>query len=94
MGRNESSHQDDQAAYNRLRWHSRRGMLELDLLLEPFVTAVYPQLDQRLQERYRKLLDCEDQVLFNWLMRKSEEGIEPHREIIELIWHHKLSTGS
>ncbi len=30
---------------NRLYWHSRRGMLELDVLLVPFVREVYPHLN-------------------------------------------------
>ena len=28
--------------HNRAIWHSRRGMLELDLVLEPFVKLRYP----------------------------------------------------
>ena len=31
---------------NRLIWASRRGMLELDLMLQPFVEQHYDQLDQ------------------------------------------------
>ncbi len=31
---------------NRLYWHSRRGMLELDVLLVPFVKEVYPHLNE------------------------------------------------
>src|SRR5690554_7350317 len=29
----------------RLYWHSRRGMLELDVLLVPFLEEAYPSLD-------------------------------------------------
>ena len=29
----------------RLFWHSRRGMLELDVLLVPFLQEAYPTLD-------------------------------------------------
>ena len=31
--------------FNRMRWASRRGLLELDLLLGPFVEACYRELD-------------------------------------------------
>ncbi|WP_028240507.1 FAD assembly factor SdhE [Stutzerimonas azotifigens] len=62
----------DQTELNRLFWHSRRGMLELDVLLVPFVKEVYPQLDAEDQARYRKLLACEDQDLFGWFMERSE----------------------
>ncbi|MDT9121512.1 succinate dehydrogenase assembly factor 2, partial [Escherichia coli] len=46
----------DATELNRLFWHSRRGMLELDVLLVPFVKEVYPSLDAEDQARYRKLL--------------------------------------
>ena len=57
---------------NRLFWQSRRGMLELDVLLVPFVKEVYPGLDEEDQRRYRKLLSCEDQDMFGWFMQREE----------------------
>ncbi len=56
----------------RLYWHSRRGMWELDQLLVPFVEERYLQLDEADRERYRLLLDCEDQDMFGWFMRRAE----------------------
>ncbi|VFB18370.1 tpr repeat-containing protein [Pseudomonas fragi] len=52
---------------NRLYWHSRRGMLELDVLLVPFVKEVYATLNDVDRECYRKLLECEDQDMFGCL---------------------------
>ena len=69
---------NEDSAYKRLCWHSRRGMLELDLMLGPFVKERYPQLSVRDQNRYRDLLDCEDQDLFRWLLgleRADDAGI-------------------
>ena len=59
-----------------MRWASRRGMLELDLVLEPFVDARYAHLDERDRERFRQLLECEDQELFAWFMQREvpEDG--------------------
>ncbi|MBB2494812.1 FAD assembly factor SdhE [Aquipseudomonas ullengensis] len=62
----------DSTELNRLFWHSRRGMLELDVLLVPFVREVYATLDAEDQERYRKLLECEDQDMFGWFMQRNE----------------------
>ncbi len=72
----------DQIELNRLFWHSRRGMLELDVLLVPFVKEVYPSLDPEDQRRYQKLLACEDQDLFGWFMER-EEAQDPdiHRMV-------------
>ncbi len=62
---------EDQKAIEkkRLWWHSRRGMLELDVLLLPFLEEVYSDLSDEDQAKYRKLLDCEDPDLFSWFMQ-------------------------
>ncbi|MGL4316425.1 MAG: succinate dehydrogenase assembly factor 2 [Pseudomonas sp.] len=62
----------DSTELNRLFWHSRRGMLELDVLLVPFVKEVYATLGAEDQARYRKLLECEDQDMFGWFMQRNE----------------------
>ena len=54
----------------RLYWHSRRGMLELDVLLVPFLEEVYSDLPADDQARYRQLLECEDQDMFGWFMQR------------------------
>jgi len=51
-------------------WHSRRGMLELDLLLLPFATDKLAELDDSQQKIYQRLLEQEDQDLFSWLIEK------------------------
>jgi len=73
---------------NRLFWHSRRGMLELDLLLVPFVREAYPRLDEADQARYRTLLGCEDQDLFAWFMQRSQPEDDDLRAIVRLILQH------
>ncbi len=60
----------DTEEHNRMRWASRRGMLELDLVLEPFVNQRFPQLDATDRERYRQLMLSEDQELFGWFLRR------------------------
>jgi len=70
---------------NRLFWHSRRGMLELDLLLVPFVRETYPRLDSENQARYRKLLACEDQDLFAWFMQRTPPEDADLQAIVRLI---------
>jgi len=51
-----------------LQWRSRRGMLELDVLLEPFTREALADLSEAEQETYVRLLDCEDPDLFSWFM--------------------------
>lgn len=74
-----------QTELNRLFWHSRRGMLELDVLLVPFVKEVYADLDPEDQRRYQKLLACEDQDMFGWFMERSEPEDEDLRRMVRMI---------
>ena len=70
---------------NRLLWASRRGMLELDLILTPFVENVYDTLSKDDQLRFEVLLECEDQTLFMWFMQR-ENPSDPNMErIIKII---------
>lgn len=72
----------------RLYWHSRRGMWELDQLLVPFVEERYLQLDEADRERYRDLLDCEDQDIFGWFMRRAEPESDNLKRIVALVLEH------
>ena len=75
----------DSVELNRLFWHSRRGMLELDVLLVPFVREVYPHLDEADRERYRKLLECEDQDMFGWFMQRGEPEDADLKRMVRMI---------
>jgi antitoxin CptB len=72
-------------------WHSRRGMLELDLLLVPFSTDVFPQLSHLDQILYRDFLSAEDQDIFAWLMRRQEPSEERFNRIIDKILAHSVN---
>ncbi len=56
---------DDKLA--RLHWACRRGMLELDVLLQPFIEH-YPSLSAQQQQDFERLLSCDDPELFSWFM--------------------------
>ncbi|WP_441294599.1 succinate dehydrogenase assembly factor 2 [Gilvimarinus gilvus] len=70
---------------NRLFWGSRRGMLELDLVLLPFLDNVYPSLDQADKECYWKLLECEDQDMFAWFMRREDPDDPQLQRIVKIV---------
>ena len=54
--------------HKKMLWKSRRGMLELDLLLEPFCQNRYLQLTEDKKNHYQELLNHEDNQLYAWLM--------------------------
>lgn len=75
---------------NRLFWGSRRGMLELDLVLMPFLEQVYPNLAQADKERYWLLLEEQDQDLFAWFMRREDPAQPELQRIVDII---RANTG-
>lgn len=55
----------------RLHWRCRRGTTELDRLLTRFLEAPqggYNSLDAQGRENFERLLDCEDDLLIDWLL--------------------------
>lgn len=70
---------------NRMRWAARRGMLELDLVLEPFVAQRYAQLDASNRQRFTELMRCEDQDLYAWFMRKASPDDQELKGIVNVI---------
>lgn len=70
---------------NRMRWAARRGMLELDLVLEPFVRARYASLGRRDRQRFQRLMGCEDQDLFAWFLRRERPDDEELAEIVSTV---------
>ena len=72
----------------RMRWASRRGMLELDLVLEPFVNECYAELDDSDRQRYRQLMECEDQELFGWFLQHGQPEDPELAKIVEKILQH------
>lgn len=57
--------------FKRICWACRRGMLELDLVLVPYVEHRFRDLDEESQQRFIRLLDSEDTELFAWFLSRS-----------------------
>ncbi|MBB5209981.1 succinate dehydrogenase assembly factor 2 [Microbulbifer hydrolyticus] len=70
---------------NRLFWASRRGMLELDLVLLPFLENVYETLSEDDKQRYITLLDEQDQDLFAWFLRREDPEDPELKKIVQII---------
>lgn len=65
-----------------LRWQCRRGMLELDLLLIPFLDNHYANLEEKQQKTFLSLLEFPDAVLYEWFFNQS---VCPYPELQILI---------
>ncbi|PJE79393.1 FAD assembly factor SdhE [invertebrate metagenome] len=71
--------------FNQVLWKSRRGMLELDVLLAPFAQDCFPKLNNEQKESYIKLLSFEDPDIFRWLMGDNKPDDEEMCRIIDLV---------
>lgn len=57
----------DRNSVKKLRWQSRRGMKELDVLFEAFFAKQTGQLLAGAWPELEIVLDQEDDVLFDWI---------------------------
>jgi antitoxin CptB len=56
----------------RLRWQCRRGMLELDHLLDRFLDLGYSALTEPERLTFRRLLGEQDTSLSDWFMARAQ----------------------
>jgi succinate dehydrogenase flavin-adding protein (antitoxin of CptAB toxin-antitoxin module) len=69
--------------YNRLRWHSRRGMLELDILLQRFWEKFGDKLSAEDGEALEILLEYEDNDLLELIL--GDEGGESYGRTLQML---------
>lgn len=69
----------------KLRWACRRGMLELDVLLAPFVEEGYDALSDQQKIDFERLLASDDPDLFAWFMGHDRSKDQAIQALIELI---------
>ena len=60
-----------------LRWRCRRGMRELDVLLERYLRERYPSAPAAEQQAFAALLDLPDPELLAYVMRRQLPA-DPH----------------
>lgn len=76
---------DTEIEMARLQWRCRRGMLELDLLLQGFLKTVYPSLSRAEQACFVSLLELSDQKLSEYLLEQTPVSEKEFAHVIERI---------
>jgi antitoxin CptB len=66
----------------RVRWRSRRGLLELDIVLGRFIESHYMQLDDKEKQVFEALLDMPDNPLWDMIAGRQEAM---HMEQLSLL---------
>jgi len=72
-----------------LRWRCRRGMLELDIILNGFLDKSYSSLDNEQKEILDQMLDYPDQLLFDLFLGNINSS---DKEVSSLVSHIRHSV--
>ncbi|WP_147652451.1 succinate dehydrogenase assembly factor 2 [Vulcaniibacterium gelatinicum] len=75
----------DEAELRRLRWRCRRGMRELDQLLERWLDRGWAQSSEAERGAFLRLLDCEDDRLWRWFLGHETPDDDALRALVERI---------
>jgi len=76
-----ANHQSDPQNRARLRWRSRRGLLENDIMLTRFLDAHEEAMTDEEVDAYTRLMDLTDNDLMDLLLARKEPAGEvdlPH----------------
>ncbi len=68
----------------KLKWLCRRGMKELDVLLERFIADQQEDIGQGGWSELENLLAGEDDVLWDWIQHPESAGVQ-YRELLQSI---------
>lgn len=71
--------------WGRIRWQSRRGMRELDLMLLPFVEHDLPGCSAEVIADYMDLLSASDLELFRWLHGTARPDTARRQQMVDFI---------
>ncbi len=66
----------DEECFRRIRWRSRRGLLENDLLLTQFLESKNGRLLQHEHDGLARLLELPDNELLDLILERQEPGHE------------------
>lgn len=88
----ENSLMNDPENLARISWACRRGMLELDVLLVNFLKSAYQALSHEEKLVFIQLLECQDPVLFAYLMGHEEPTDKALAAMAKRIRDHARSS--
>ena len=69
----------------RLLWRCRRGIKEMDIILQEFINVSYDHLNDEDKNAFSKLLDEQDLDILNWIMGKDKPANDRLANIINII---------
>ena len=76
---------DEAALLRKVRCKCRRGMRELDRIMERYLSDRWPQASAAERDQFLSLLDVEDDKLFQWFMGYEPCTDERYSDIVRLV---------
>lgn len=73
------------ANLSRMRWHCRRGMRELDVLLTRYFEQVYPSATLRQQQAFADILDLQDPLIMAYVTGKQTPYSKDIADVIQQL---------
>ncbi len=70
---------------NRVRWLCRRGMKELDLVINRYFESDYDSLTEQEQSEFKDFLNLEDPEIFSWIMGRTTPEKESNAAIVNKL---------
>lgn len=83
-----NNHQNKTKSLAQLKWACRRGMLELDVILNRFLSEAYDNLTAADQALFVDLLSESDPELFDWLLGADTPTDPDFARMTEIIRQH------
>jgi len=68
-----------------LRWRCRRGMRELDQLMQRYLEHGWPDASDAERGTFLRLLDCEDDKLWQWCVGQATPEDPELRDLVQRI---------
>jgi antitoxin CptB len=71
--------------FDRVRWHCRRGLLELDIILTRFLESGYPRLSDTQRAVFSGLLEYADNDLWDLVSGRTSSPDAAEEEVLNLL---------
>ncbi|MBP3194117.1 MAG: succinate dehydrogenase assembly factor 2 [Cardiobacteriaceae bacterium] len=78
----------------RIKWLCRRGMKELDLLMETYFANNFPKQSDKRQQAFLKLLEYQDPTIVDLLFKRIKDEDEEINNLISELLEIKIRNSA
>ncbi len=79
---------------SRLRWRCRRGIKEMDIILQRCLEQNYPTLSPQQKILFDQILNETDLDILDWILGRSQPDNAEYEELVQLFRQLKPGTPS